>query len=54
MKKSGEYHNNYLKREVILLADVFDEFINQSLKFYKLDPCYYFSFTGLNWDAILK
>ena len=54
MKKSGEYHNDYLKREVIFLADVFDEFINQSLKFYKLDPCYYFSFTGLNWDAILK
>ena len=24
------------------------------LKFYKLDPCYYFSSPGLSWDAMLK
>ena len=24
------------------------------LKFYELDPCHYFSFPGLSWDAMLK
>ena len=23
-------------------------------KFYKLDPCHYFSSSGLSWDAMLK
>ena len=38
----------------MLLADVFDKFIDTCLKFYKLDPCHYFSSPGLSWDAILK
>ena len=38
----------------MLLADVFEKFINRSLEFYKLDPCYYFSFIGLSWDAMSK
>ena len=29
-------------------------FINKCLKFYKLDPCHYFSSSGLSWDAMLK
>ena len=37
-----------------LLADVFEKFIDTCLKFYKLDPCHYFSSPGLSWDAILK
>ena len=38
----------------MLLADVFEKFIDTCLKFYKLDPCHYFSFPGLSWDAMLK
>ena len=38
----------------MLLADVFEKFIDTCLKFYKLDPCHYFSSPGLRWDAILK
>ena len=38
----------------MLLADVFERFIDTCLKFYKLDPCHYFSFPGLSWDAMLK
>ena len=38
----------------MLLADVFEKFIDTCLKFYKLDPCYYFSSPGSSWDAMLK
>ena len=38
----------------LLLADVFEEFTDTSLKFYKLDLRHYFSSPGLSWDAMLK
>ena len=38
----------------MLLADVFENLIDTCLKFYKLDPCHYFSSPGLSRDAILK
>ena len=50
----GDYHDHYLKKDVLLLADVFEKFIVTCLKFYGLDPCHYFSSPGLNWDATLK
>ena len=50
----GDYHDHYLKKDVLLLADVFEKFIDTCLKFYKLDPCHYFSSPGLRWDAMLK
>ena len=50
----GDYHDYYLKKDVLLLADIFEKFIDTFLKFYRLDPCHYFSFPGLSWDAILK
>ena len=50
----GDYHDYYLKKDVLLLADVFERFINTCLKFYGLDPCHYFSSPGLSWDAMLK
>ena len=54
MKNMGEYHNHYLKKDVLLLTDVFEKFIDMCLKFYKLDPCHYFSSPGLSWDTMLK
>ena len=50
----GDYHNRYSKKDVLLLADVFEKLIDMYLKFYKLDPCHYFSTPGLSWDAMLK
>ena len=38
----------------MLLADVFENFIDTCLTFYKLDPCDYFSSPGFSWDAMLK
>ena len=54
MKNMGDYHGHYLKKDVLLLADIFEKFIGTFLNFYKLDPCHYFSSPGLSWDAMLK
>ena len=54
MKNMGHYHDHYLKKDVLLLADVFEKFIAMCLKFYGLDTCHYFSSPGLRWDAMLK
>ena len=54
MKTMGDYHDLYLKAYVLLLADVFEKFINTCLDYYGLYPCHYFSSSGLSWDAVLK
>ena len=54
MKNMGDYHDHYFKKDVLLLADVFEKFIVTCLKFYELDPCHYFSSPGFSWDVILK
>ena len=54
MKNTGVYRDHYLEKDVLLLADVFEKFIDTCLKFYGLDPCHYFSSPGLSWDAMLK
>ena len=54
MKNMGYYHDHYLKKYVLLLANVFEKFIDTCLKFYKLDLCHYFSSPGLSWDGMLK
>ena len=43
-----------MKKDVLLLSDIFEKFISTSLKHYNLDPCNYFSGTGLSWDAMSK
>ena len=47
----GDYPDHYLKKGVLLLADVFEKFIDVCLKFYKLDLCHYFSSPGLTWET---
>ena len=54
LKTMGEYHNLYLKSDILLLADVFENFRKTCLQYYKLDPCHYFTSPGLSWDAMLK
>ena len=50
----GDYHDHYFKKDVLLLADVFEKFIGTCLKYYGLDPSHCFSSPGLSWDAMLK
>ena len=54
IKAWGEYHDRYLKTDVLLLCDVFEKFIGACLNYYGLDPCHYFSVPGLGWNAMLK
>ena len=54
LKNMGEYHDLYLTSDILLLADVFENFKNTCLEYYKLDPCHYFTSPGLSWDAMLR
>ena len=53
-KTLGDYHNLYVKTDVALLADVFENFRKLCLQQYGLDPAHYFTSPGLSWDALLK
>ena len=50
----NDNHNLYLKYDVLLLADVFEKFRNNSLKNYGLCPSHYFSAPALSWDTMLN
>ena len=49
-----DYHDLYLKCDVLLLADVFEKFRNNSLKNYGLCSTNHLSAPGLNQDAMIK
>ena len=48
IKNLGEYHDLYLKTDVLLLCDVFEKFIDVCLKDYSLDLYHYYSSPGLS------
>ena len=52
-KDFGDYHWLYLKTDVLLLVDIFEEFRRMSLQHYKLDPANYLTAASLAWDAAL-
>ena len=54
LKNMGEYHDLYLKTDILLLVDVFENFRKTCLAYYKLDPLHYITSPGLAWDAMLK
>ena len=53
IKNFGEYHDLYLKIDVLLLCDVFEKSIDVCLKDYGLDPCHYHYIPGFSWDVML-
>ena len=54
MKTMKNYHDLYLKCDVLLLAKVFEKFRNNNLKNYGLCPSHYLSVSALSWDAMLN
>ncbi|GFT48538.1 uncharacterized protein TNCV_2783261, partial [Trichonephila clavipes] len=49
----GEYCDLYVKTDVLLLTDLFENFRKICMQTYKLDPCWYFTTPALSWDAML-
>ena len=50
----GEYHDLYLRTDVILLAKVFEAFRDTCLEHYSPDPAHFYTSPGLAWKACLK
>ena len=49
-----EYHDIYLKTDILLLCDIFEKFRKMCVDNYGLDPAHYVGSPGLSWDAMLK
>jgi hypothetical protein len=50
----GEYSDLYLKVDVMLLADVFENFRDICISTYNLDPAHYYTVPGFSFDCMLK
>ena len=50
----GDYHDLYLRNNVVLLANVYESFRETCLEDYKLDPVHFYTSPGLAWKACLK
>lgn len=53
-KTLGDYSDLYLKIDVLLLVDVFENFRDLCLTTYQLDPAFYYTAPGFSFDCILK
>ena len=54
MGRLDDYHNLYVQKDTLLLADVFEIFKNKFIEIYELDPAHFLSALGLAWQAFLK
>ena len=53
-KTLRDYLDLYNKSDVLILADVFENFRDLCINNYNLDPAWYYTSPGLAWDAALK
>ena len=54
IRNLGEYHDLYLRMDVILLENVFEKFRKTALAHYGLDPVHFYMLPGFAWKACLK
>ena len=54
VKNIGEYHNFYLKTDVMLLLDVFENYRDLELKTYNVDPAWSFTSPRFSFDVAQK
>ena len=54
IKNMGEYYDFYLKTDVLLLTDVFENFREVDIKTYNLDPAHYITGCSYSFDASIK
>ena len=50
----GDYHDLYLRTNVVLLANMYNAFRETCLEHYKLDPVHFYTSPGLAWKVCLK
>ena len=49
-----EFHDLYLSLDVLLLANVFENFRKMGMEYYGLDALHYYTLPGFTLDACLK
>ena len=49
LKNLGDYHDLYVQSNMLLLADVFENFRNKCIEIYELDPAHFLSAPELAW-----
>jgi len=54
IRNLGQYHDLYLRIDMLLLADVFENFRRKLLQEYQLDSAHFYTLPGLSWQAALK
>ena len=54
IKNMGEQHDLYVKTDVLVLSEIFQDFRQNCFKIIGLDPLWYYTAAGLFYDALLK
>ena len=52
LKNLSDYHDLYVQTDTLSLADVFENFGNNCIELYELDPAHFLSAPGLAWQIV--